>query len=180
MSLGECFENFLDRSPVSVMVRGTLERGVDPEKLERVLTDPAVLPYPRELTFTQCVGLRSDVVFRLTPSVGAWDKAHPDELPVTRQAVDDKLKHRELSTAAGVVAYAGRELGPGLRQRPSPPAPVLPGDRGRVLDGTHLAGTEHRGKALRRYRAAALPGHALVFYDPQWAVATDVSPCEDA
>jgi hypothetical protein len=33
---------------------------------------------------------------------------------------------------------------------------------------------------LRRYRAAALPGHALVFYDPQWDVATDVIPCEDA
>jgi hypothetical protein len=33
---------------------------------------------------------------------------------------------------------------------------------------------------LRRYRAAALPGHALVFYDPQWDVVTDVLPCEDA
>src|SRR5262249_13375741 len=27
---------------------------------------------------------------------------------------------------------------------------------------------------------AALPGHALVFYDPQSEVATDVIPCEDA
>jgi hypothetical protein len=43
-----------------------------------------------------------------------------------------------------------------------------------------LAGTEQRVKELRRYRAAALPGHALVFYDPQWEVATDVMPCEDA
>jgi Transposase DDE domain len=63
---------------------------------------------------------------------------------------------------------------------PSPPPPLLPGYRVRVLDGNHLAGTEHRVKALRRYRAAALPGHALVFYDPQWEVATDVIPCEDA
>jgi hypothetical protein len=63
---------------------------------------------------------------------------------------------------------------------PSPPPPVLPGYRVRVLDGNHLAGTEHRMKELRRYRAAALPGHALVFYDPQWEVATDVIPGEDA
>ena len=63
---------------------------------------------------------------------------------------------------------------------PSPPPPLLPGYRVRVLDGNHLAGTEHRVKELRRYRAAALPGHALVFYDPQWEVATDVIPCEDA
>jgi Transposase DDE domain len=179
MILGECFEKFLERSPVSVMVRGTLERVFDPEKLERVFTDNALLQYTRELTFAQCVGLMSDVVFRIVPSVGAWYKAHQDEVPVTRQAVYDKLKHLELSTAAGLVEYAGRELGACLQQMPAPP-PLLPGYRVRVLDGNHLAGTEHRVKELRRYRAAALPGHALVFYDPQWEVATDVIPCEDA
>jgi hypothetical protein len=78
------------------------------------------------------------------------------------------------------VAYAGRELSTGLQQLPSPPPPLLPGYRVRVLEGNHLAGTDHRVKELRRYRAAALPGHALVFYDPQWEVATEVIPCEDA
>jgi IS4 transposase len=180
MILGECFEKFLERSPVSVMVGGRLERVFDPEKLERVFCDNALLPYTRELTFAQCVGLMSEVVFRIVPSVGAWDKAHHDEVPVTRQAVYDKLKHLELPTAAGLVAYAGRELGACLQQMPSPPLPLLPGYRVRVLDGNHLAGTEHRVKDLRRYRAAALPGHALVCSDPQWAVATDVIPCEDA
>ncbi len=136
--------------------------------------------YTRALTFTQCVGLMSDVVFRIVPSVGAWYKAHQDEVPVTRQAVYDKLKPLELATAAGLVEYAGQELGACLRQMPSPPTPLLPGYRVRVLDGNHLAGTDHRVKALRRYRAAALPGHALVFYDPQWDVVTDVLPCEDA
>jgi hypothetical protein len=162
------------------MVRGTLERVFDPEKLERVFSDNALLQYTREWTFTQCVGLMSDVVFRIVPSVGAWYKAHHDEIPVTRQAVYDKLKHLELPTAAGLVAYAGRELGACLQRMPSPPPPLLAGYRVRVLDGNHLAGTEHRVKALRRYRAAALPGHALVFYDPQWDVATEVIPCEDA
>jgi hypothetical protein len=180
MILGECFEKFIERSPVSVMVRGTLERVFDPEKLEQVFTDNAVLQYTRALTFAQCVGLMSDVVFRITPSVGAWYKAHQEELPVTRQAVYDKLKHLELPIAAGLVAYAGRELGASLRQMPMPPPPLLPGYRVRVLDGNHLAGTEHRLGELRRYRAAALPGQALVFYDPQWDVVTDVLPCEDA
>jgi hypothetical protein len=180
MILGECFEKFLERSPISIMVRGILERVFDPEKLERVFTANAVLQYTRELTFAHCGELMSDVVFRIVPSVGAWYKAHQDEIPVTRQAVYDKLKHLELPTAAGLVAYAGRELGASLQQMPSPPPPLLPGYRVRVLDGNHLAGTEHRVKELRRYRAAALPGHALVFYDPQWEVATDVIPCEDA
>jgi IS4 transposase len=126
------------------------------------------------------VGLMSDVVFRITPSVGAWYQAHREELSVTRQAVYDKWKRMELPIAAGPVAYAGRELGASLRQMPTPPPPLLPGYRVRVLDGNHLAGTEHRLVELRRYRAAALPGHALVFYDPQWDVATDVIPGEDA
>ena len=108
MILGECFEKFLERSPVSVMVGGILERVFDPEKLERVFSDNALLQYTRELTFAQCVGLMSDVVFRIVPSVGAWYKAHQDEVPVTRQAVYDKLKHLELPTAAGWVEYAGR------------------------------------------------------------------------
>lgn len=43
-----------------------------------------------------------------------------------------------------------------------------------------MAGTEQRLGELRRYRAAALPGHALVFSDPQWEVATEVIPCEAA
>jgi len=162
------------------MVRGTLERVVDPEKLERVFSDHALLHYTRALTFAQCVGLRSDVVFGLVPRGGAGDKAPHDEGPVPRQAGYDKLKRLELPTAAGLVADAGREVGACLQQMPSPPSPVLPGYRVRVLDGNHLAGTEHRVKALRRSRAAALPGHALVFYDPQWEVATEVSPCEDA
>ena len=54
MILGEYFEKFLARSPVSVMVRGILERIFDPEKLERVFTDHALLQYPRELTSTHC------------------------------------------------------------------------------------------------------------------------------
>jgi hypothetical protein len=136
MILGECFEKFIERSPVSVMVRGTLERVFEPEKLEQVFADHALLQYTRELTFAQCVGLRSDVVFRSAPPVGAWSKAHREERSVTRQAVYDKLKRRELPRAAGLVEYAGREVGASLRQMPVPPPPLLPGYRVRVLDGT--------------------------------------------
>ena len=125
--LGEWFEKFIERSPVSVMVRGTLERVLDPEKLARVFADNAVRQYSRELTFAQCVGLMSDVVFRLTPSVGAWDQAQGEELSVTRQAGSDKLKRRELPIAAGLVADSGRELAARLRQMPPPPPPLLPG-----------------------------------------------------
>ena len=76
-----------------------------------MFTDNALLQYTRELTFAQCVGLMSDVVFRIVPSVGAWYKAHQDEMPVTRQAVYDKLKHLELPTAAGLGGVCRARIG---------------------------------------------------------------------
>jgi hypothetical protein len=60
------------------------------------------------------------------------------------------------------------------------PRSLLAGYRVRVLDGNHLGGTEHRIGVLRRYRAAPLPGQALVLYDPQFDIVTHVIPCEDA
>jgi IS4 transposase len=179
MLLGKRFEEFIESSPVSVMIRGTLERVLDPDKLEQVFEDHAVRQYTLELTFAQCGEIMSDVVFQVCPSVGAWYKAHPDALSVTRQAVYDKLKHLELPISAALVRHSEAELRPALKAMGIRPAPLLPGFRLRVLDGNHLAGTDHRILELRRHRAAALPGQALVFYDPQWDLISDVIPCED-
>jgi IS4 transposase len=57
--------------------------------------------------------------------------------------------------------------------------PLLPGYHVKILDGNHLAGTEHRLKELRTMRAGALPGQALVVLDPRLMLATDVILCED-
>jgi IS4 transposase len=179
MLLGKRFKDFIESSPVSVMIRGTLERVLDPDKLEQVFADHAVRQYTRELTFAQCGEIMSDVVFQVCPSVGAWYKNHPDELSVTRQAVYDKLKHLELPISAALVRHSDGELRPAMKAMGIRPQPLLPGYRIRVLDGNHLAGTDHRILELRRHRAAALPGQALVFYDPQWDLISDVIPCED-
>lgn len=180
MLLGKPFERFVKKSPVSVMVQGTLERVLDPEKIEQVFDDNAVRQYTKELTFFQCGQIMSDVVFQVTPSVGAWYKAHIDELSVSRQAAYDKLKHVELPTSAALVRYSHAELLPAAKALGIRPRPVLAGYRVRVLDGNHLSGTEHRILETRRHRAAALPGQSLVFYDPQWDLIEDVIPCECA
>jgi len=59
--------------------------------------------------------------------------------------------------------------------RPEP----FPGDRVKRLDGHALAATEHRLKALRRRRAAALPGNAVGVYEPARHLRVDLFPCED-
>jgi len=180
MLLGKCFDKFIAQSPVSVMVQGILERIFEPQRLEQLFEEHTLLQYTREITFAQCVGVMSDVVLRVSPSVGAWYKSHPGELSATRQALYDKLKRLELPISAALVNYSSTELRAALKEiTPLPPEP-LPGYRLRILDGNHLAGTEHRILELRPHRAAPLPGQALVFYDPRLDLLTDLIPCEDA
>ncbi len=57
--------------------------------------------------------------------------------------------------------------------------PLLAGYRTKILDGNHLAATEHRIEELRTIAAGPLPGHALVVLEPDQMLATDVFPCED-
>jgi hypothetical protein len=180
MLLGKPFAAFIDKSPVSVMVSGTLERVFEPTVLDQIFLDHAILGYAKELTFSQCVRIMCDVVFQESPSVGAYYQAHPDEIPVTRQAVYNKLKRMEPRVPAALVHYSAEELLPCVKAMGSQAPPLLPRYRVRVLDGNHLTGTEHRIFELRRFRAAALPGQALVFYDPRFDLMTDVIPCEDA
>jgi hypothetical protein len=70
-------------------------------------------------------------------------------------------------------------LGPLIRQLGGTAPALLPGFRVRILDGNHLAGTEHRLKELRTMRAAALPGQALVVLAPEVGLVVEVVPCED-
>jgi len=180
MLLGKPFAAFIEESPISVMVGGTIERVFEPAVLDRIFQDHAVLGYAKELTFSQCVRIMSDVVFKESPSVGAYYQAHRDEIPVSRQAVYDKLKRMETQVPAALTHYSAEELLPCVKAMGSQAPPLLPHYRVRVLDGNHLAGTEHRIFELRRFRAAVLPGQALVFYDPRFGLMTDVIPCEDA
>ena len=180
MLLGKPLAVFVEKSPVSVMVSGTLERVFEPAVLDSIFEDHTVLGYTKELAFSQCVQIMSDVVFKETPSVGAYYQAHPDEIPVSRQCVYDKLKRLEPQVAAALVHYSAEGLLPCMKAMGARVPSLLPRYRVRVLDGNHLAGTEHRIFELRRLRAAVLPGQALVFYDPRFDLMTDVIPCEDA
>lgn len=180
MLLGKALEVFIEKSPISVMVSGALEWIFQPEVLDQIFQDRAILGYTKELTFSRCVEIMSAVVFQQSPSVGAYYQAHAEEISVTRQAVYNKLQRMELQIPAALVHYSAEALLSCIEAMGSQPPPLLRGYRVRVLDGNHLAGTEHRIFELRRYRAAVLPGQVLVFYDPRWDLMTEVIPCEDA
>jgi IS4 transposase len=180
MLLGKRFQLFMEESPASVMIRGILERTFDPARLDTMFASAAQSGYTRELLFSTTVRLMSEVVLGVSPSVHAAYQDHAASIPVTVTAVYDKLKGIETNVSAELVRDSARQLAPIIRRLRGTVPPFLAGYRVRILDGNHLAGTEHRLKGLRRFRAAALPGQSLVVLDPELMLMIDVVPCEDA
>lgn len=179
MLLGDVFERFAQEAPVSVMVRATLENALHPQALDQLFEATAQRQYTRTLLFSSVVDLMSLVVCRIRPSIhAAYQKLAP-VLGVTRKAVYDKLDGLEPEIGAALVGHTATALGPVITAMGGELPPWLPGYHIRVVDGNHLAGTEHRLKELRTTGAGALPGHALVVLDPQMMLVTDVVPCED-
>jgi hypothetical protein len=179
MLLGKIFERFANGSPLTVMLRGTLEYALRPELLDQLFVETAQRQYTHKLLFSTLVDLTSLVVCRVQRSHHAAYQADPAQVGASLRALYDKLDHTEPAVSAALVHHVGERLIPVLQQLNAGLPPRLPGYRVRILDGNHLAATQHRLKELQGLRAGPLPGQALVAYDPQWAMVTDVIPCED-
>jgi hypothetical protein len=66
--LGEVFDRFVEQSPISVMVRGTLERVLGADALDVWYERTTEKQYTRDLLFSTVYALMSQVVFRIKPS----------------------------------------------------------------------------------------------------------------
>ena len=89
MLLSAKFQAFVKQSPVSVMMRGLVERIFHPKRLDQVFAEHAVLGYTRDLPFHTVAEVLSEVVFTITPTVGAALQARGDTLPVSYKAFDN-------------------------------------------------------------------------------------------
>src|SRR5512147_1337407 len=163
------------------MYRALLERALDPHQLDQLFHDTAQTQRTRELLFSAMVKLMFAVVSKVHPSVRSAYRDSLDELMTSLSAVYAKLQGIEPEVCRGFVLYAHDRLEAILRRLDGGILPQpLPGYRARILDGNHLAGTEHRPAPTRTTRAAPLPGQALVVLDPATMLVCDVVPCEDA
>jgi Transposase DDE domain len=99
--------------------------------------------------------------------------------PVSLTSVYNKLQGIEPEVCCELVRYTAARLLPVQRLVHGRLAPWLPGYRVRILDGNHLAATQHRLKETRHEAAAPLPGLALVLFDPEADLVTDVLLEED-
>ena len=178
--LGKRFEAFVAQRPVSVRVRGVLGRALDARRQDALFEKTAETGYTRELLFSTLVRLMSEVVLGVSPRVHAAYQDASEPVGVSVTAVYDKLAGLEPQVSTELVRDSARQLAPVIGGLGGEAPARLPGYRVLLLDGNHLSGSEHRIKELRRMRAAALPGQALVVLDPHGMLIVDVLPWEDA
>ena len=100
--LGKVFARFVEKSPISVMVRGTLERVLGAEQLDAWFARTANKQYTRTLLFSTVYDLLSQVVFRIKPSVRAAYRDRQDEVGASLISVYNKLNGVETH---GIVSY---------------------------------------------------------------------------
>jgi IS4 transposase len=177
--LGEVFERFVAKSPISVIVRAALERVLGADRLDQWYERTAQKQYTRELLFSTVYDLMSQVVFRVQPSVRAAYLAQEADVGASIVSVYNKLNGLETHTSAELVRYSAGEFGPLIEHLDGERTPWLAGYRVKIIDGNCIESTEHRLKVLRGVEAGALPGKSLVVYEPALGLVTDVFPCED-
>jgi IS4 transposase len=179
MLLGPIFERFCEHSPVSVMARGAVEYALAAGPLDALFDRCAERQYTREVLFSSLVDLIGLVVTGIRKSVHAAYQASPEQLGASLTAVYNKLHGIEPGLSAELVRHSAAQLQPVLQHLGGRAAAWVPGYRVRILDGNHLAATEHRLAETRDNAAAPLPGQALVVFEPALGLVTDVFPCED-
>jgi IS4 transposase len=179
MVLGDVFERFAKKAPVSVMVRATIENVLSPERLDAIFDENAKQQYAGDLMFSTVADIMGLVVCQIHPSVNAAYLDRKEEIGVTVKALYDKLKGLETPVSRAMVRTTAARMKAIIGQTGGIGEPPLTGYRTKIVDGNHLRRTDRRIGELRELNAAPLPGQALVIFDPQHRLVLDLLPCED-
>ena len=179
MLLDPLFSPFLAASPLSVMARGLIEHALAPTDLDRLFEKYAKKQYTRKVTFSSLVELIGLVVCGKQPSVCSAYQTNPGSVAASLTAVYNKLHGIEDSISTLLVEQTAERLSPLVEQVGGLYPESVPGYRMRILDGNHLAGTEHRLPETRDESAAPLPGQSLAVFEPARRLITDIICCQD-
>jgi hypothetical protein len=172
-------DRFSQDAPVAVMTRALFANILSPTELDRIFKDCAERQYEGELLFSSVVHLLALAVTKQRSSVSAAYQQQKQEFAVSLTAVYDKLIGIELPVTRELVVRTAKKMS-AVAEALGPLAPPLFASyETRVLDGFHLAGTEHRILETRTLRARPLPGQCLAVLDPQRQLIVDMYPCED-
>lgn len=174
---GPVLQKFSEKSPVTVMVQGLLERLLHAEKIDAWFKNISGVQYTKKILFSSLISIMLDVVCRVRNNVySAYVHSNIDS---SRQAVYYKLQNIELKTSQELVRYIASESELIIRGMKATQAPLLAGFRIKYLDGNCIEASEKRLKVLRNTKAGALPGKSLVVFEQELGIISDVFPCED-
>ena len=177
--LDQVFDGFVDASPVSVMFRGTLENIFSSERLNAIFEEHAQKQISGELAFSTCAELLSLVTTRIQPSVHAAYVKHVEDVGVAVKSVYNKLQGIELAVSEALVRETAVDIKAIIEGMNATLDGPLPGYDVRIVDGNHLAGTDHRIQELRGLGDAPLPGHTVAVLNPHVELIEDLIACED-
>ncbi len=177
--LSPVFKPFVEKSPISVMARGLLERILNPDQLDNWFNSTANNQYTKDLLFSTVFDLISQVVQGSQRSIHAAFQASIEDIGVSVTSIYNKLNGIEPGTSAELVRFASGQVEPIIQKLLGKQRSPLPGKRIKLLDGNCIEKSHHRIKELRSIAAGPLPGKSLVVYDPMLHLPIDVFPCED-
>lgn len=179
MSVESLFQQFIEKSPVTVMVCSTLDYVFSRENIDAIFADTAVRQHSSELLFSSTVDLLALVVMRQRDSIGQAYREAKEEFDVSVRSVYNKLNGTEMQVCRQLVARTAAPLVQVVNALKVGRQPKLAGYQTRIIDGNHLAATEHRLKVVRDTNSGPLPGQTLAVLDPDRMLIVDHFPCED-
>jgi IS4 transposase len=179
MAFDELIERFAREAPVATMVRGLMSNILSAKQLNALFRESARRQYESEVLFSSVVELLGLVVTKAQRSLHAAYQTRREELNVSVKALYEKVASTELSVTRELVRRTAERMGEVLAALEPDRPEHLAGYELRILDGSHLAASEHRLKVTRRVRGGPLPGQALVVLDPRRALVVDLIPTDD-
>ena len=84
------FERFVEKSPVTVILRALMEVVLADSKLDELFAQTAQTGYTKEILFSNLVKMMTQVVCSVRQSIGSVYKGMSEEIGVSKTAVYDK------------------------------------------------------------------------------------------
>jgi Transposase DDE domain len=179
MWLSPIFERFVEKSPITVIIRAMMEVVLVDEQLDDLFDATAKTGYTRELLFSTLVKIMTEVVCSASQSIGSVYKEMAETIGVSKTAVYDKLNRLEPVVSQALVRDTASKLKVIINTVGISTPSLLPGYKVKILDGNALGATEHRLAVLRSSGSGPLPGKSIAVLEADLGIVTDVFPCED-
>jgi IS4 transposase len=179
MSFNALITQFAKQAPIATMVRGLMANILSPTELNAIFRETAERQHESPLLFSTVVDLLGLVVSKAQPSLHAAYQTRRKQLRVSLAALYEKTARVEPAVTRELVRRTGQRMREVVAALEPDQVPLLSGYEVRIVDGSHLASTEHRIEETRKLRGGPLPGQALVILDPQRGLIVDMIPCED-